>query len=442
MSRRRARSNDHSLRYKFAKRDCPLRFASPRSAQRNRDNQGWCRAILSASSSFAFGRSQLLQSGLGLSFIVVKLHDAQKVLRGVIQCQRRGEIVAEKQEDQRGKHHDATLRGVAGLRSHLHEPDLRRGHAQRNDIDWPVYHRQMRHRVRLGKVTHPEKTCMPQFDRLSKHREQTKENWESNHHGETTSDRIDAVLLVHLHHFLIHARRIVFVFFAQLLHLGREQRSLAHGTVGLGLKRPKYRFDDGGQRKDGGAVTSEQGAQRIQSVEQNLANNLKDPEIHDLGLVMLEEREAMINLRTGINLESRAVSLAGPDLETRHVQCTLASIFFFCRLHICAMSPHAVGFGTQRRNEGRNKLVCDRDPFSAVEVLLIKLLRCVRPHSEKTATPTKPTDIDSRRPAVDAPGYLRERWIICRMKRDGRTKRQKIAGALVWLCAAVAKIDI
>ena len=66
-------------------------------APRNRGNRAWCPADLSASSSFSFSsRRNFFERRHGLSFVLIKLQDAEKILRGVIQCQSRRKIVAEK----------------------------------------------------------------------------------------------------------------------------------------------------------------------------------------------------------------------------------------------------------------------------------------------------------------------------------------------------------
>src|SRR5438309_2560769 len=98
--RRRVQSNGGFPRCKFAGPDCPLRSATLRFERRSRDNQGWCRAILSASSFSFSGGHAFFQRRHRLAFVVVKLHDTEKVLLGVLQCQSRGKIVADKQKDQ------------------------------------------------------------------------------------------------------------------------------------------------------------------------------------------------------------------------------------------------------------------------------------------------------------------------------------------------------
>src|SRR5438132_8074811 len=103
--RRRVQSNGGFPRCKFAGPDCPLRSAILRSAPRSRDSQEWCRVILSASSFPFSGGHTLFERRQRLSFVVVKLHDTEKVLGGVIQCQSRGKIVADKQKDQGREHH-------------------------------------------------------------------------------------------------------------------------------------------------------------------------------------------------------------------------------------------------------------------------------------------------------------------------------------------------
>ena len=66
-------------------------------APRNRGTRAWCPADLSVSSSFSFsGGSNFFERRHGLSFVLPKLQDTEKILRGVIQCQSRRKIVAEK----------------------------------------------------------------------------------------------------------------------------------------------------------------------------------------------------------------------------------------------------------------------------------------------------------------------------------------------------------
>ena len=74
--------------------------------------------------------------------------------------------------------------------------------------------------VGLREIVHPKEAGVSQFDRLPQHGEETEEDRDLDHHREATAHRIDAVILVKLHHLLIHPRRVVFVFLAQLLHFG------------------------------------------------------------------------------------------------------------------------------------------------------------------------------------------------------------------------------
>src|ERR1051326_8751768 len=77
---------------------------------------------------------------------------------------------------------------------------------------FPTKYRQVRYRVRLGKIFYPEKLRVSQFHCLAEHLEQSKEDRDLDYHRQTSADRIDAVLLVKLHHLLVHAGRVVFVF--------------------------------------------------------------------------------------------------------------------------------------------------------------------------------------------------------------------------------------
>src|SRR5205807_9697718 len=160
-----------------------------------------------------------------------------------------------------------------------HQPDLGHGHAKWDDVDRPTDHRQMRDGVGLGKIVHPEKWRIPKFNGLAEHFEQPEEDRDLNHHRQTAAHRINSVILVELHHFLVHPRRDVFIFVAQLLDLRVEQRHLPHRAIGFTLQRPEDNFDDGGERENGSAVGTDPTMEQVQEVEQELADYLEDAEI-------------------------------------------------------------------------------------------------------------------------------------------------------------------
>ena len=56
----------------------------------------------------------------------------------------------------------------------------------------------------------------------------------------------------------------------------------------------------------------------VEKIEQKLADNFENAEIHDLCFIMLELGQPVINLRARINLEPRRVSLCRLQLKTRH----------------------------------------------------------------------------------------------------------------------------
>ena len=159
MFRRPGQSSAGFPHCKFGGRDCRLRSVTLRFQRRNRDSQEWCRVTLSASSFLFSRRHALFQRRHRLSFVVVELHDTEKVLRCVVQSQSRGEIVADEQKDQRREHHHSPLGGVACLWRHRHQPDLTRRHAKRNDVDRNRIPRQWKSRdcVRLREIVDPEK---------------------------------------------------------------------------------------------------------------------------------------------------------------------------------------------------------------------------------------------------------------------------------------------
>jgi len=62
----------------------------------------------------------------------------------------------------------------------------------------------MRHGIRLRRDLLPKETWRSAIPPLAKHFKKTKEDRDLNHHRQTTADRINAVLLVELHHLLVH----------------------------------------------------------------------------------------------------------------------------------------------------------------------------------------------------------------------------------------------
>src|SRR6266436_4653696 len=179
----------------------------------------------------------------------------------------------------------------------------------------------MRYGVRLRKVLYPKKLCVPQFHCLAKHFEKPEEDWDLNHHRQTAADRINAVLLVELHHLLVHPSRIIFVFVAQLLNFWRERSHLTHRAVGFVLDWPKRELDDGGEGQNREAIVVQPTVQQVHEIEQQLADYLEHPEVHDLGFIVRELRETMIKFRTSVDFETRVVCLAGLQLKSRHPKC-------------------------------------------------------------------------------------------------------------------------
>src|SRR6266404_9171793 len=302
----------------------------------------------------------------------------------------------------------------------------------------------MGHRVWLRKIFHPEKLCVSQFHRLAEHFEETEKDRYLNHHRQTATDWIDPVLLVKLHHLLIHPGRIIFVFFLQLLHFRRERRHLAHGAVRSVLNRPERELDDGGERQDSEAIVMQPTVQQVHEVEEKLAHQFEHPEVHDLGFIMRKLRETMVKLRAGVDFETRAVSLAGLQLKARHVERSLnAEQFLVGRtLDIETPAPDRIGLGGKRRKQCRKKLVAHRNPFRARDVFLIKGSRGALAHTEKSATATKPANIDALRLSSDAPHQSCVRRIILRVNRSSRPERNKVTRASVRFSAAILKVDI
>ena len=55
--------------------------------------------------------------------------------------------------------------------------------------------------------------------------------------------------------------------------------------------------------------------QEVHEVEQKLADDLEYPEVHDLGFIVRKLRETMVQFRTGVNFETRAICLTWLESE-------------------------------------------------------------------------------------------------------------------------------
>src|SRR4030095_4056489 len=132
-------------------------------------------------------------------------------------------------------------------------------------------------------------------------------------------------------------------------------------------------------------------------VQQELANELKHPEIHDLGFVVRELREAMVKFRSGVDFETRAVSLPWLQLKARHTERSLdAERFLLGRaLDIESPAPNAIGLCREGRQQRREKLIAHRNPLRPCDVFLIKRSRGSLPETEKPAATPEPAYIDS-----------------------------------------------
>ena len=58
--------------------------------------------------------------------------------------------------------------------------------------------------------------------------------------------------------------------------------------------------------------------QQVHEIQERLADQFPDAEVHDLGFVVREFGQTRVELRPGVNLETQAVRLAGLQDESRH----------------------------------------------------------------------------------------------------------------------------
>src|SRR6266516_4833532 len=125
---------------------------------------------------------------------------------------------------------------------------------------------------------------------------------------------------------------------------------------------------------------------------------------------MRKLRQAMVKFRADIDFETRA--------------------------------PDRIGLGGKRRKQCRKKLVAHRNPFRDRDIFLVKGSLGALAQTEKSATATKPANIDALRLSSDAPHHSRVRRIILRVNRSSRPERNKVTRASVRFSAAILKVDI
>src|SRR4029450_1411212 len=137
--------------------------------------------------------------------------------------------------------------------------------------------------------------------------------------------------------------------------------------------------------------------QQIHEVEQKLAHDLEHPEIHDLRFVVRKLREAVVQFRAGVDLETRAVRFPWLQLKARHTARSLnAERFLVGRaLDIESPAPNDIGLPGKGRQQRRKKLIAHCNPFRARDVFLIKGSRGALPKAKKTAAAPEPAYIDA-----------------------------------------------
>src|SRR6201997_1405101 len=95
----------------------------------------------------------------------------------------------------------------------------------------------------------------------------------------------------------------------------------------------------------------------VERVEQGLTDDLEEAKLHYFGFVVRESRKFMVELRPDVYLETRAISLSRPQLESRHVHSALEPVNPSRRVDIETLRPDRIRLTSQRRNQGREKLI-------------------------------------------------------------------------------------
>src|SRR5215208_1319307 len=185
----------------------------------------------------ALGSSGLyLHDGLGGTLLPLAgqqplLRDAGDIADRIIQVQARGEV-----EKKEGHHYGHHVEHHLHLRIGLHpnlpylaEPIHRKPHHHGDDVQ----------RVRTREVREPEKRGAPQLDRVLKHEKERKEHRHWQEHGPAATQRIDAMLLIELEHFLLDLLRVVLVLLLNLLHQWLDGLELHVGSHCLLIQWPE-----------------------------------------------------------------------------------------------------------------------------------------------------------------------------------------------------------
>ena len=92
--------------------------------------------------------------------------------------------------------------------------------------------------------------------------------------------------------------------------------------------------------------------QEVHEIEQQLADYLEHPEVHDLGFIVRKLRKPMIKFRTSVDFKTRAVCFAGLQLKSRHPKCALDGQQLLVRrvFDIETPAPNGRCLGSERRH--------------------------------------------------------------------------------------------
>ena len=173
-----------------------------------------------------------MQFGLGhVELHDVGLEDGEDVLGGPVEGEGGGETVAEEEEHEGHQHEDALLHfvGRCGLGGDLHLKEHGDAHDDGEGVD--VEAGPLGDGVGHGEVGDPEEVLAAEFGGVLEDTEEAKEDGDLQEHGEATTEGVDSVVAVELHHFLLLFGRIVFVFFLKLFHERGDEAHALHGVL-------------------------------------------------------------------------------------------------------------------------------------------------------------------------------------------------------------------
>ena len=141
-------------------------------------------------------------------------------------------------------------------------------------------------------------------------------------------------------------------------------------------------------------------------LRRNWLTNFNHPEVHDLGFVVLEFREATVKLGSDVKLKTHRRRLAGLKLKSRHPHRAIHTLQAWTvrTLDLEGLRPGFAHFRVEWCDNGGEKLIRHGGPLRAIHLFLEhRLRRAFLDPDERIILRGKPTHVGRLRFALDAP---------------------------------------